>query len=79
MIRHILKPENRHFKLLRYPVFDKPMPRNMRSFLNKFIVAKNEFVSAKLHFRYHAYLYNKKDGTIYDGCRYCQERLVNDV
>jgi hypothetical protein len=53
------------------------MPKNRRSFLNKFIIAKDEFVSMKLHFRYHTYLYVKKGGTVYDGCKYCQDRLVN--
>jgi hypothetical protein len=52
--------------------------KNRRSFLNKFIIAKDEFVSMKLHFRYHTYLYNKKGVTIYDGgCKYCQDNLVN--
>jgi hypothetical protein len=46
--------------------------------LNKFIIAKDEFVSMKLHFRYHTYLYTKKGGTVYDGCKYCNGRLVND-
>jgi hypothetical protein len=32
----------------------------------------------KLHFRYHTYLYTKKGGTVYDdGCKYCNDRLVN--
>ena len=31
----------------------------------------------KLHFRYHTYLYAKKGGTVHDGCKYCQDRLVN--
>jgi hypothetical protein len=48
-----------------------------KSFLNKFILAKDEFVSMKLHFRYHTYLYTKKGGTIHDGCKYCQDGLVN--
>jgi hypothetical protein len=54
------------------------MPKNRKSFLNKFIIAKDEFVSMKLHFRYHTYLYTKKGGTVYDGCKYCNGRLVND-
>jgi hypothetical protein len=41
------------------------------------MIAKDEFVSMKLHFRYHTYLYTKKGGTIHDGCKYCQDRLVN--
>jgi hypothetical protein len=53
------------------------MLKNRKSFLNKFITAKDEFVSMKLHFRYHTYLYTKKGGTAYDGCKYCQYRLVN--
>lgn len=53
------------------------MPRNRKSFLNNFIIAKDEFVSMKLHFRYHAYLHTKKGGTVYDGCKYCNDRLVN--
>jgi hypothetical protein len=48
-----------------------------KSYLNKFILAKDEFVSMKLHFRYHTYLYTKKGGTVYDECKYCQNRLVN--
>jgi hypothetical protein len=51
--------------------------RNKKLFLNKFIIAKDEFVSMKLHFRYHTYLYTKKGGTVYSGCRYCQDKLVN--
>jgi hypothetical protein len=31
----------------------------------------------KLHFRYHTYLHTKKDGTIYDRRKYCQDRLIN--
>ena len=48
-----------------------------KSFLNKFIIGKDEFVSMELHFRYHTYLYSKKGGTVYEGCKYCQDRLVN--
>jgi hypothetical protein len=54
------------------------MHKNRKSILNKFIIAKDEFVSMKLHFRYHTYLYTKKGGTVYDGCKYCNGRLVND-
>jgi hypothetical protein len=54
------------------------MLSNKKSFLKKFIIAKNEFVSMKLHFRYHTYLYTKNGGTVYEGCKYCQDRLVND-
>jgi hypothetical protein len=54
------------------------MLKNRKSFLNKFIIAKDDFVSMKLHFRYHTYLYAKKGGSVYDGeCKYCQERLMN--
>ena len=53
------------------------MFKNKKSFLNKFIIAKDEFVSMKLHFRYHTYLYNKKGSIFDDGCKYCQDRLVN--
>jgi hypothetical protein len=53
------------------------MLKNKKSFLNKFIIAKNEFVSMKLHFRYHTYLYIK-DGYNYEECRYCNDRLEND-
>jgi hypothetical protein len=53
------------------------MFKNKKSFLNKFILAKDEFVSMKLHFRYHTYLYAKKGSTVHDGCKYCQDRLVN--
>jgi hypothetical protein len=53
------------------------MLKNRKSFLNNFIIAKDEFVSMKLHFRYHTYLYAKKGGTVYDGCKYCNERLLN--
>jgi hypothetical protein len=51
--------------------------KNKKSLLSKFILAKDEFVSMKLHFRYHMYLYTEKGGTIYDGCIYCQGGLVN--
>jgi hypothetical protein len=51
--------------------------KNKKSFLNKFIIAKDEFVSMKLHFRYHTYLYFKKGGAVHGGCKYCQDRLVN--
>jgi hypothetical protein len=53
------------------------MFKNKKSLLSKFILAKDEFVSMKLHFRYHTYLYTKKGGTVQDGCKYCQDRLVN--
>jgi hypothetical protein len=53
------------------------MPKNRKSFLNKFIIAKDEFVSMKIHFRYHTYLYAEKGGTVYDGCKYCNDRLVD--
>ena len=53
------------------------MLKNKKSFINKFIIAKNEFVSMKLHFKYHTYLSNK-EGNIYEECRYCKDRLEND-
>jgi hypothetical protein len=53
------------------------MLKNKKSLLSKFILAKDEFVSMKLHFRYHMYLYTKKGGTIHDGCKYCQDGLGN--
>jgi hypothetical protein len=53
------------------------MPKNRKSFLNNFISAKDEFVSMKLHFRYHTYLYAKKGGTVFDGCKYCNDRFVD--
>ena len=56
---------------------DNPMHRNRNSFLNKLIGAKGEFVTMKLHFRYHTYLFTKKGGPVYDGCKYCQESLVS--
>jgi hypothetical protein len=48
------------------------MPKDIRSLLNKFLIAKDEYVSAKLHFRYHAYFSRKKEDPIYYGCRYCK-------
>lgn len=53
------------------------MLKNRKSLLNTFIIAKDEFVSMKLHFRYHTYLYSKKGGTVCDGCKYCQDRSIN--
>ncbi|HZA69128.1 MAG TPA: hypothetical protein VE548_05455 [Nitrososphaeraceae archaeon] len=53
------------------------MPKNKKSFLKNFISAKDEFVSMKSHFRYHVYLYAKKGGTVFNGCKYCNDRLVN--
>ena len=53
------------------------MLKNEKSFINKFIIAKNEFVSMKLHFRYHTYL-SIKEGNIYEECNYCKDRLEND-
>ena len=53
------------------------MLKNKKSFINKFIIAKNEFVSMKLHFRYHTYL-SIKEGNIYEECNYCKDRLEND-
>ena len=52
------------------------MLNNKPSFVKKMIKAKNEFVSMKIHFRYHTYIYTKK-GTVYEGCKYCQDKLVN--
>lgn len=45
------------------------MLKSKKSILNKFIVAKDELVSMKLHFRYH-YINNVS-------CKYCQVRLTN--
>ena len=53
------------------------MLKNKKSFINKFIISKNEFVSMKLHFRYHTYL-SIKEGNIYEECNYCKDRLEND-
>jgi biotin synthase-like enzyme len=53
------------------------MLKNKRSFINNFIIAKNEFVSMKLHFRYHTYL-SIKEGNIYEECRYCKDRFETD-
>jgi hypothetical protein len=52
------------------------MLKNKKSFLNKFKIAKNEFVSMKLHFRYHTYLSNKEGN--FEDCRYCNDRLEKD-
>ena len=53
------------------------MLKSKRSILNKFMIAKDELVSMKLHFRYHVYLYAKKDYTNNVECKYCQDRLIN--
>lgn len=53
------------------------MLKSKKSILNKFIVAKDELVSMKLHFRYHVYLYAKKDYINNVDCKYCQVRLTN--
>jgi hypothetical protein len=53
------------------------MLRNRKSFLKKLIIVKDEFVSMKLHFRYHTYLYAKKGSTVKGECKYCQDRSVN--
>jgi hypothetical protein len=53
------------------------MLKSKRSILNKFMIAKDELVSMKLHFRYHVYLYAKKDYTNNVECKYCQDRLTN--
>lgn len=53
------------------------MLKSKKSILNKFIVAKDELVSMRLHFRYHVYLYAKKDYINYVSCKYCQARLTN--
>ena len=52
------------------------MLKSKSSILNKFIIAKDELVSMKLHFRYHVYLYAKKDYTDIIECKYCQVRLI---
>jgi hypothetical protein len=56
-------------------LFADMKPRHRKSLLSNFMVAKDEFVSMKLHFRYHTYLYTKK-GSGYDGCKYCQNKPV---
>ena len=53
------------------------MLKSKKSILNKFVVAKDELVSMKLHFRYHVYLYAKKDHINNVSCKYCQGRLTN--
>ena len=53
------------------------MLKSKKSILNKFMIGKDELVSMKLHFRYHVYLYAKKGGTVFNGCKYCNDRLVN--
>ena len=52
--------------------------RNRKSSLKKFMIAKDEFVTMKLHFRYHTYLYTKRGGTVNGRCKYCQDRLVSN-
>jgi hypothetical protein len=43
------------------------------------MIAKDEFVTMKLHFRYHTYLYTKRGGCTVNGrCKYCQDRLVSN-
>ena len=43
------------------------------------MIAKDEFVTMKLHFRYHTYLYTKRGGGTVNGrCKYCQDRLVSN-
>jgi hypothetical protein len=42
------------------------------------MIAKDEFVTMKLHFRYHTYLYTKRGGTVNGRCKYCQDRLVSN-
>jgi hypothetical protein len=56
---------------------DNLIHKNRKSFLNEFMITKTEFVSMKLHFRYHSHLFIKKGGSVFDGCEYCQERLVS--
>ena len=53
------------------------MLKSKKSILNKFVVAKDELVSMKLHFRYHVYLYAKKDYINNVSCKYCQVRFTN--
>jgi hypothetical protein len=53
------------------------MLKDKKSILNKFVVVKDEIVSMKLHFRYHVYLYTKKDYINNVGCKYCQVRLTS--
>jgi hypothetical protein len=52
------------------------MLRNRKSFLNKLIIVKDEFVSMKLHFRYHTF-YTKKGGMFKSGCKYCHNVSAN--
>ena len=57
---------------------ESPISKNRKSVVDEFISAMDEFLSMKIHFRYHTYLYTRKGGTVYGGgCKYCQNRLVN--
>ena len=42
------------------------------------MIAKDEFVTMKLHFRYHTYLSIKEGNTVNGRCKYCQDRLVSN-
>ncbi len=53
------------------------MLKSKKSILNKFMIAKDELVSMRLHFRYHVYLYTKKDYINNVSCKYCQVRFTN--
>lgn len=53
------------------------MLKSKKSILNKFMIAKDELVSMRLHFRYHVYLYAKKDYINNVSCKYCQVRFTN--
>ncbi|HEX5979285.1 MAG TPA: hypothetical protein VFY68_18520 [Nitrososphaeraceae archaeon] len=55
------------------------MLKSKKSILNKFMIAKDELVSMRLHFRYHVYLYAKKDYINNVSCKYCQVRFTNGI
>lgn len=55
------------------------MLKSKKSILNKFMIAKDELVSMRLHFRYHVYLYAKKDYINNVSCNYCQVRFTNGI
>ena len=55
------------------------MLKSKKSILNKFMIAKDELVSMRLHFRYHVYLYAKKDYISNVSCKYCQVRFTNGI
>lgn len=55
------------------------MLKSKKSILNKFMIAKDELVSMRLHFRYHVYLYAKKDYINNVSCNYSQVRFTNGI